>query len=70
MSKKAVLIIMDGWGKGKKDKADAIYQSETKYIKSLYQNPDVAQNILHTDGEYVGLPKGRMTDGISYLVDA
>jgi 2,3-bisphosphoglycerate-independent phosphoglycerate mutase len=60
MSKKAVLIIMDGWGKGKKDKADAIYQSETKFIKSLYQNPDVAQNILHTDGEYVGLPEGQM----------
>lgn len=60
MSKKAVLIIMDGWGKGKKDKADAIYQSETKFIKSLYQNSDVAQNILHTDGEYVGLPDGQM----------
>lgn len=60
MSQKAILIIMDGWGKGKKDKADAIYQSETNYIKSLYNNSDVAQNILHTDGEYVGLPNGQM----------
>ena len=60
MSQKAILMIMDGWGKGKKDKADAIYQSETNYIKSLYNNPNVAQNILHTDGEYVGLPNGQM----------
>jgi 2,3-bisphosphoglycerate-independent phosphoglycerate mutase len=60
MSKKAVLIIMDGWGKGNKDQADAIYQSQTNYIKSLYNNQEVAQNILHTDGEYVGLPDGQM----------
>lgn len=60
MSKKAILIIMDGWGKGNKGQADAIYQSNTKFIKSLYQNQDIAQNILHTDGEYVGLPDGQM----------
>lgn len=60
MSKKAILIIMDGWGKGNKGKADAIYQSKTNYIKSLYNNSDIAQNILHTDGEYVGLPIGQM----------
>lgn len=60
MSKKAVLIIMDGWGKGKQDKADAIFQSETKFIKSLYTNSEVANSVLHTDGEYVGLPEGQM----------
>jgi len=60
MSKKAILIIMDGWGEGKKDKADAIYQSKTDFTKSLYNNPDVAQAFLHTDGEYVGLPDGQM----------
>jgi len=60
MSQKAILIIMDGWGKGKRDHADAIYQSDTNYIKSLYNNPDIAKNILHTDGEYVGLPNGQM----------
>jgi len=60
MSKKAVLIIMDGWGQGHKDRADAIYQSNTKFTKSLFNNPDVAQAFLHTDGEYVGLPKGQM----------
>ncbi len=60
MSKKAVLIIMDGWGEGKKDRADAIFQSKTDFIKSLYNNPEVAQGFLHTDGEYVGLPDGQM----------
>jgi 2,3-bisphosphoglycerate-independent phosphoglycerate mutase len=60
MNKKAVLIIMDGWGKGKEDKADAIFNSETNYIKSLYKNPDIAKNFLHTDGEFVGLPDGQM----------
>ena len=60
MNKKAILIIMDGWGEGKKDRADAIYQSKTDFIKSLYNNPKVAQGFLHTDGEYVGLPQGQM----------
>jgi len=60
MNKKAVLIIMDGWGEGAKDQADAIFQSNTKFTKSLYQNPEVAVAHLHTDGEYVGLPKGQM----------
>ena len=60
MSKKAILIIMDGWGEGKKDRADAIYQSKTDFIKSLYHNPDVAQGFLQTDGESVGLPQGQM----------
>lgn len=60
MSKKAILIIMDGWGQGKKDKADAIFQSDTKFIKSLYNNPNIAQSLLHTDGEHVGLPDGQM----------
>lgn len=60
MSKKAVLIIMDGWGQGHKDKADAIFQSNTKFTKSLYNNPSVAQALLQTDGESVGLPEGQM----------
>lgn len=60
MNQKAVLIIMDGWGQGKKDQADAIYQSNTKFTKSLFNNPQVAQAFLHTDGEHVGLPDGQM----------
>ena len=60
MSKKVVFIIMDGWGEGKKDKADAIYQANTKYIKSLYYPENAAHAHLLTDGEHVGLPEGQM----------
>ena len=60
MSKKAILIIMDGWGEGKKDQADAIFQSKTTFTKSLYNNSQVAQAFLNTDGEQVGLPNGQM----------
>jgi len=60
MNKKVVLIIMDGWGEGKKDKADAIYQAKTKYIKSLYLPENAAHAHLLTDGENVGLPEGQM----------
>ena len=60
MSKKVVFIIMDGWGEGKKDKADVIFQANTKYIKSLYLPENAAHAHLLTDGENVGLPEGQM----------
>lgn len=60
MSKKVVFIIMDGWGEGKKNKADAIFQANTKYIKSLYLSENAAHSHLLTDGEHVGLPDGQM----------
>ena len=60
MSKKVVFIIMDGWGEGKKNKADAIYQADTKYIKSLYSPSHAVHSHLFTDGENVGLPEGQM----------
>lgn len=60
MNKKVVFIIMDGWGEGHKDKADAIYQADTKYIKSLYDTANAAHAHLRTDGENVGLPDGQM----------
>ncbi|MCD6179718.1 MAG: 2,3-bisphosphoglycerate-independent phosphoglycerate mutase [Bacteroidales bacterium] len=60
MNKKVVFIIMDGWGEGKKDKADAIFQADTKYIKSLYLPENAAHSHLLTDGENVGLPEGQM----------
>lgn len=55
---KAILIILDGWGKGKKDKADIISSANTPYIDSLEANYPNAQ--LLTDGENVGLPNGQM----------
>ena len=60
MSQKVVFIIMDGWGEGKKDKADAIFQADTKFIKSLYLPENAAHSQLLADGENVGLPDGQM----------
>ncbi len=57
-NKKVLLMILDGWGKGKEDKADVIYQMHPKYIESMtaaYPNAE-----LRTDGENVGLPEGQM----------
>lgn len=56
--KKAALIILDGWGHGKKTESNAIYQAKTPFIDSLYNT--FPNNELITDGEQVGLPKGQM----------
>ncbi len=54
MSKKAYLIILDGYGMGHHDKGDALFHAKTPYFDSLLQNnPHV---FLKTDGECVGLP--------------
>ncbi|MFI3316767.1 MAG: 2,3-bisphosphoglycerate-independent phosphoglycerate mutase [Rikenellaceae bacterium] len=57
-NKKVLLMILDGWGKGKQDQADVIYNMHPKYIESMtaaYPNAE-----LRTDGENVGLPEGQM----------
>ncbi|MEI7802564.1 MAG: 2,3-bisphosphoglycerate-independent phosphoglycerate mutase, partial [Bacteroidota bacterium] len=56
--KKAILIIMDGWGHGKVPAADAIQNSKATYVKSLYSR--FSNTELRTDGEAVGLPDGQM----------
>ena len=58
MSKKAILIIMDGWGLGKVASADAIKHSNTPFVSSLYKN--YPNTTLLTCGEVVGLPDGQM----------
>lgn len=55
--KKAILLILDGWGIGKKDKSDAIHLANTPFVDSLYNQP---HSTLKTFGEYVGLPDGQM----------
>jgi 2,3-bisphosphoglycerate-independent phosphoglycerate mutase len=60
MTKKAILIIMDGWGQGKGDRADAIRQANTPYIDGLYADKTVAKALLDASGEAVGLPEGQM----------
>lgn len=57
---KSILIIMDGWGKGKHDKADAIYNSNTPNIDQLYSNSNILKANLDASGEEVGLPIGQM----------
>lgn len=56
--KKAMLIIMDGWGLGKVKKADAIQNANTPFVSSLYSK--YPNTTLVTCGELVGLPDGQM----------
>ncbi len=58
MSKKALLLILDGWGCGDGTKSDAIASTPTPYWDSLIANYPHAQ--LRTDGLNVGLPEGQM----------
>ncbi|HTB31494.1 MAG TPA: 2,3-bisphosphoglycerate-independent phosphoglycerate mutase [Bacteroidia bacterium] len=56
--KKVVLIILDGWGIGDGSKSDAIANSKTPFVNSLYKK--YAHSKLNTSGENVGLPDGQM----------
>ena len=57
-NKKAILVIMDGWGLGKVKSSDAIQNSQTPFVTSLYKKYPNAT--LVTCGEEVGLPSGQM----------
>ncbi len=56
--KKAILVIMDGWGLGKVKSSDAIQNSQTPFVSSLYKK--YPNTTLTTCGEMVGLPDGQM----------
>jgi 2,3-bisphosphoglycerate-independent phosphoglycerate mutase len=56
--KKAVLLIMDGWGLGKVKESDAIQHAKTPFVSSLYKK--YPNTTLVTCGEAVGLPEGQM----------
>jgi len=58
MSKKTILVILDGWGYGNKSKSDCIEMGETPYFHSLEKKYPHAQ--LQASGENVGLPDGQM----------
>ena len=58
MSKRVLLMILDGWGISPDPKVSAVAQANTPFIDSLSQN--VVHNVLHTDGMHVGLPEGQM----------
>ena len=56
--KKVTLLILDGWGYGKKDHSDAIFNANTPIFDGLLEKYPNAQ--LRTDGKFVGLPNGQM----------
>ncbi|MCD4664856.1 MAG: 2,3-bisphosphoglycerate-independent phosphoglycerate mutase [Bacteroidales bacterium] len=57
-NRKAILIILDGWGIGNKTKSDVIFNGNTPYMDYLNDNNPNSQ--LLTCGENVGLPDGQM----------
>ena len=58
MKKKALLMILDGWGIGNHDRSDVIFSTPTPFMDHLNATYPHAQ--LLTCGENVGLPDGQM----------
>ena len=58
MAKKALLMILDGWGIGQHGKGDVIYNTPTPYLD--YLTAISAHSSLQASGEDVGLPDGQM----------
>lgn len=58
MSKKALLMILDGWGMGDHKKDDVIFNTPTPYLDQLFATYPHSQ--LMACGEDVGLPDGQM----------
>jgi 2,3-bisphosphoglycerate-independent phosphoglycerate mutase len=58
MSKKALLMILDGWGIGNQTPENVIYSTPTPYWDSLVATYPNSQ--LRASGEDVGLPEGQM----------
>ena len=55
MKKKVLLMILDGWGIGKHDFTDGIYNAKTPFVDSLFDT--VPNTTLTTFGNAVGLPE-------------
>ena len=58
MRKKALLMILDGWGIGDRQKDDVIYNTPTPFLDHL--NATYPNSQLLASGENVGLPDGQM----------
>lgn len=58
MTRKAALIILDGWGHGLNPEVSALAQADTPFVDNLYRQYPNAE--LVTFGEEVGLPEGQM----------
>jgi 2,3-bisphosphoglycerate-independent phosphoglycerate mutase len=57
-NQKVLLVILDGYGLGKKPEVDATYLAKKPYIDSLYQKYSWIP--ISASGEDVGLPDGQM----------
>jgi 2,3-bisphosphoglycerate-independent phosphoglycerate mutase len=53
-----VLVILDGWGYCEETKGNAIAQSKTPVMESLWAA--YPHTLIHTSGKAVGLPEGQM----------
>lgn len=58
MSKKVILMILDGWGIGTNPQVSAIAAADTPFMDSLYTK--YPHSKLEASGEAVGLPEGQM----------
>ncbi len=58
MSKKVLLMILDGWGITQNPEVSAIAQADTPFMDKLMREYPHAE--LYTSGENVGLPEGQM----------
>ncbi len=59
MDKKALLLILDGWGMGDNNNHNAIYLAQPQYWQNLWKNN--SHTILSAKEEVVGLPSGCMS---------
>lgn len=57
-NKKAILLILDGWGYGNHDKSDAVSAANTPFFDHLIKA--YPNSKLQASGEAVGLPAGQM----------
>lgn len=58
MNTKTALIILDGWGIGKQDSTDAIFNAHTPFMDEMVATKPTTQLLTH--GGNVGLPEGQM----------
>jgi 2,3-bisphosphoglycerate-independent phosphoglycerate mutase len=57
-NKKVALLILDGWGYGRPDESNAIYEANTPFFDEMLQK--YPNSKLVTSGTAVGLPEGQM----------
>ncbi|EDM44156.1 phosphoglyceromutase [unidentified eubacterium SCB49] len=58
MNKKALLLILDGYGITQDENVSAVAQANTPFIDSLFKEYPHAELLTH--GQHVGLPEGQM----------